>query len=108
MNAALIAARKTHRCCECRSQIDPGTCYVREAVKSDGTVDTNKFCVRCYALMQSGEADVDGCIFIGDVRNNVRESLRNTNGWKKLLAFMRKRVAGIRAGQLRPPYESVS
>lgn len=46
-------ARRPHTCCECRSQINPGTRYACNAGSWDGEFFSEKMCALCHELRDS-------------------------------------------------------
>jgi hypothetical protein len=67
-------ARKTHRCCECRSDIRIGECYETTAGKWEGDFSVYKTCQRCAELRQWAIISVPCfCWYYGDLHENVRD-----------------------------------
>lgn len=67
-------ARKSHKCYECRSTIDPGEQYEHVRGKWEGEVYTFKTCALCCELRQWARISVPCfCFSYGDLHENVRE-----------------------------------
>ena len=63
-------ARKTHTCCECGSQIDPGEEYYRLSGIWDGKFSRFKMCLICKDVFSEAEAEF-GCICLGQLWETV-------------------------------------
>jgi hypothetical protein len=62
-------ARKTHCCCECSSEIQPGERYEKAVGKFDGIFESYKTCLPCSCIRR------DYCAAYGALREVIWESL---------------------------------
>lgn len=51
-------ARKTHKCCECESDIDPGEKYQKVTGLAEGTWDEYKTCMICKNIRDEAESEL--------------------------------------------------
>lgn len=79
-HAALVRARKAHRCYECNRTIAPGDRYERSVALFEGSWDSTAVCLKCNAIRQAWH-DVEGCwapygSLRGDILDDCLRELR--------------------------------
>lgn len=89
-------AKRAHRCCECRTTIEPGTRYARLDGRYDDGWRTYTTCAPCDALREQ-VCDGNGYIF-GELADAACEWARDNQGDPALAAF-EERTAASRARQ---------
>ena len=97
LSAAIVQARKAHKCDDCGAPIVPGKLYRRAAVHVDGKFEASKLCRTCVAhAREAQDRSHDGCTE-GWPRDTARDDAKD-NGWKNYLARAREHVASWRVG----------
>lgn len=72
------AARKSHKCCECRREIKPGESYENTFGVWDGSASTYHTCSNCLALREFVKAHVPCfCWSYGNAREDALDAARN-------------------------------
>lgn len=72
-------ARKTHKCAECRRQIDPGERYLCERFVWEHRLRYHKTCAHCQVARQWLSDECGGYCY-GQVEEDVREHVFNAPG----------------------------
>ena len=78
-NEVLRTARKTHKCTECKTKIEPGTQYWDEAYLMDSEWYKSKICLDCKALhlyvhWVAFKYEEDVCWELGNIEGFFRDS----------------------------------
>lgn len=88
LSAAIVRARKQHRCDDCGRKIEPGKLYHRSTAVDHGDFSMMKICRTCY-LAETAHPSVEGeaCweLSDGEARANLRQE-----PWRATLAWMRR------------------
>lgn len=96
LDSAIRQARKRYQCVFCYGPISPGEQHSTFVFADDGTVFTQRQCLRCAAyLRESDVLDDDGCV--SDLREGVRGYAAGV-GWKAFLGAVRDRIREFRKG----------
>lgn len=68
-----VKARKPHKCCECRRQIQPGESYLRYTGKWDGEMNTYRTCAVCEDIRSS--LCCGGSFIFGDLWEKIHDQI---------------------------------
>lgn len=71
-------ARKTHKCCECGHQIQPGETYEHVWGKWEGVTSTFDTCEMCLELREALSDYYGGCFQYGGLQEEYHEYLDAT------------------------------
>lgn len=97
LSAAIVKARKAHRCDGCGRPIRAGKSYYRQTWAQDGRLDTWKAHARCRALNHAADVwDSDGCQLD---QQEVHHQAAKDQGWRELLAGARVHLKRLLAGE---------
>lgn len=68
-----VKARKTHQCCECKSDIRPKTFYEKVEGLWDGEFNTYKTCIDCVNLRKVLGKYYEDDLYYGDLVSVLQE-----------------------------------
>ena len=69
-----VRARKPHRCSACDETIRVGDVYKRTGTLFEGKWETERHCLRCWALLEALWFDGDSPVETGDTSGLVSQS----------------------------------